>query len=98
MYLLLWVCQVLVVVHGTFSCSMWDLVPWPGVEPGPSALGVGVLATTREVPVHNFPFEFWGTGLDADLLYFRREKTYPSLLCMWGWHPGRSSIVGALRT
>ena len=49
MYLLLWVCQVLVVVHGTFSCSMWDLVPWPGVEPGPSALGVGVLATTREV-------------------------------------------------
>ena len=98
MYLLLWVCQVLVVVHSTFSCSMWDLVPWPGVEPGPSALGVGVLATTREVPVHNFPFEFWGTGLDADLLYFRREKTYPSLLCMWGWHPGGSSIVGALRT
>ena len=21
------------------SCGMWDLVPWPGIEPGPSALG-----------------------------------------------------------
>ena len=54
MYLPLWVCQVLVVAHGTFSCSMWGLVPWPGIEPGPSALGVGVLATTREVPVQSF--------------------------------------------
>ena len=23
-----------------FSCGMWDLVPRPGIEPGPSALGV----------------------------------------------------------
>ena len=22
-----------------FSCSMWALVPWPGIEPGPAALG-----------------------------------------------------------
>ena len=22
-----------------FSCGMWDLVPWPGIEPGPFALG-----------------------------------------------------------
>ena len=87
MCLLLWVCQGLVVAHGTFSCSVWDLVPWPGIEPGPSALGVGVLASTRKVPVQNFPFEFWGTGLDAELLYFRREKTYPSLL----WYLGVAS-------
>ena len=35
----------------TLSCSMWDLVPWPGVEPGPSALGVRCLRhwTTGEV-------------------------------------------------
>ena len=33
------------------SCSMWDLVPWPGTEPGPPALGVWSLShwTTREV-------------------------------------------------
>ena len=31
---------------------MWDLVPWPGFEPGPSALRVWSLShwTTREVP------------------------------------------------
>ena len=27
------------------SCSMWDLVPWPGIEPGSPALGAWVLAT-----------------------------------------------------
>ena len=34
------------------SCSMWDLVPWPGIEPGPLALGAQRLShrTTREVP------------------------------------------------
>ena len=33
------------------SCGMWDLVPWPGIEPGPRALGVQSLShwTTREV-------------------------------------------------
>ena len=32
-YLFIWLCQI-------FSCSMWDLVPWPGIKPGPPALGV----------------------------------------------------------
>ena len=37
---------------GTFSGGVWDLVPPPGVEPGPPALGVCRLScwTTREVP------------------------------------------------
>ena len=26
-YLFIWLCQVLVVARGIFSCSMWDLVP-----------------------------------------------------------------------
>ena len=32
---------------------MWDLVPWPGIEPGPPALGVRSLShwTTREFPL-----------------------------------------------
>ena len=37
-------------------CSMRDLVPWPGIEPGPPALGAQSLThwTTREVPIHTF--------------------------------------------
>ena len=27
----------------TLSCSMWDLVPWPGIEPGPLLWELGVL-------------------------------------------------------
>ena len=39
------------------SWSTWDLVPWPGIEPVPPALGAWVLGhcTTREVPqIFNF--------------------------------------------
>ena len=36
----------------SFSSGMWDLVPWPGIEPGPPAWGVQSLSpwTIREVP------------------------------------------------
>ena len=38
------------------SCGMWDLVPRPGIEPGPPALGARSLNhwTTREVPTWSF--------------------------------------------
>ena len=38
------------------SCGMWDLVPWPGVEPRPPALGVWSLShwTTRGSPCFSF--------------------------------------------
>ena len=34
------------------SCSLWYVVPLPGIEPGPPALGVQTLSpwATREVP------------------------------------------------
>ena len=34
------------------SCSIWDLVPWPGIEPRPPAVKAGSLShwTTRELP------------------------------------------------
>ena len=40
------------VAFGTFSCGIWDLVLWPGMEPGPPALGVLSLShwTTRKDP------------------------------------------------
>ena len=35
----------------TLSCITWDLVPWLGIKPGPTALGVRSLSHwTREVP------------------------------------------------
>ena len=36
----------------TLNCSMWDLVPWPGIKPRPPALGAQTLShwSTRDVP------------------------------------------------
>ena len=65
-YVFVWLCWVLVVACRIFvaacgifscsiqtlSCSMWDLVPWPGIEPRPPALWAWSLShwTIREVP------------------------------------------------
>ena len=50
--LFIWLCWVLVVARGIFSCGLqtlsclrWDLVPWPGSEPRPPALGAQSLTT-----------------------------------------------------
>ena len=46
------------------SCSVWDLAPLPGIEPGPPALGVQSVShwTTREV-LRTLTFDFWPPGL-----------------------------------
>ena len=51
-------CRVFSCRLGTLSCSMWDLVPWPGIEPGSPALGAQSLShwTTREVPMNQFDY------------------------------------------
>ena len=51
-----WCAQVVVAAHRIFSCSMWDPVPWPGMEPRPPGLGPLSLShwTTREVPKRLF--------------------------------------------
>ena len=38
----------------TLSSGMWDLVPQPGIQPGPVALGAQSFShwTTKEVPEH----------------------------------------------
>ena len=38
--------ESLVIVR-TLSCGMWDLIPWPGIEPGLLALGVRILDHQR---------------------------------------------------
>ena len=43
-YVFIWPHRVLAAVCGIFSCSMWDLVPCPGIEPELPALHAGVLA------------------------------------------------------
>ena len=49
--LFIWTCWVLVAACRIFSCSMWDLVLCPGINPGPPALGAQSLShwTTRKV-------------------------------------------------
>ena len=63
-YIFIWLCRILVVVCRIFNCgiqnlccSMRDLVPQPGIKPGPPALGVWGLShwTTREVPLSPHP-------------------------------------------
>ena len=51
-YLFIWLCQVLASAFRLFHCvmwilsfGMWDLVPLPGTEPRPLALGAWILAT-----------------------------------------------------
>ena len=62
-HLLVWLHWVLVVAleifsfsTWTLSCGMWDLLPWPRVEPGPLALGAQSLKhwTIRAVPTYCF--------------------------------------------
>ena len=56
-YLFIWLCWVLVPACRIFSCSTWDLVHWPWMEPRPPALGAWSLShwTTREVPTLSNP-------------------------------------------
>ena len=56
----------------TLSCGTWYLVPQPGMEPRPPALGVGSLShwTTREVPPLPFSWECWITLRPVNMLLF----------------------------
>ena len=49
-------CGIFICVMQTLSCGMWDLVPWPGIEPRPPALTMCHLSqwTSREVPQDTF--------------------------------------------
>ena len=53
LYLFIWLHCVFSWGMRTLSCGMWDLVPWPGIKPGPPELAAWSRShwTTREVPV-----------------------------------------------
>ena len=48
-----------------FSCDVWYLVPWPGIKPGPPALGAWSFShwTTREVPQISFDLCLYLSGI-----------------------------------
>ena len=37
-YFYIWLYRVLDVACGIFSCGLWDVISWPGIEPRPPAL------------------------------------------------------------
>ena len=40
----------------SLSCSMWDLVPWPGIDPGPQHWKQGISATGPPWKFLHWPF------------------------------------------
>ena len=53
----------------SFSCGMWDLVPWPGIKLMPPALGGWSLScrTSREVPIHLYFVRYFTASLWGQL-------------------------------
>ena len=43
-YLFIRLCQVSIALFKIFSCSIWNLVPWPGIKHRPPALGARSLS------------------------------------------------------
>ena len=70
------------------SCSMWDLVPWAGIEPGPPALGLWSPSywTTREVPIFCFDKRviqaIW-EWTSSFALYDSPLSSHPPVLSKW---------------
>lgn len=55
-------CQVLPTARSIFSCSVWDLVPWPGAEPRTLALGTWSFSdwtTRKSQEFYSFWHGFW---------------------------------------
>ena len=89
---LFWLHQVLVAARGIFiaahrllvAACMWDLVPRPGMEPRPPALGAQSLThwTTREDPVVLLDSRMIGTIIKVYyfiLSTFMDVRSFPSL-------------------
>ena len=72
----------------TVSCGMWDLVPWPGIEPGPPALGLWSLShyTTREIPLDdNIGENLDDLGFGGDLFKTQNQKHDPWKKYLISW-------------
>ena len=70
----------------TLSCSMWELVSWPGIKPGATGLGTQSLShwTAREVPHHIFLFPMISSHLQSIAPFSDpspQNGLHPRLLC-----------------
>ena len=67
-------CELLV------AACMWDLVPQPGMEPGPPALGAQspIHCATREVPLMGFSVQKRCLHIAAFSLLGKRAQGEPS--------------------
>ena len=84
-------CGIFVVACGIFSCGrqtlsqgMWDLVAWPGIEPGPPALGV-----------QSYPLDHHANLLKVSTLCsgisFSCSRAQPSVLVLKEKSPSKAS-------
>ena len=76
MCFLIWLHQVLVAACKISSCGMQDLVPWPGIEPRPPALGAWSLSHWTTGKVSGW-IAFYSLFLCPDLSF-----SFDSLVCM----------------
>ena len=90
-------CKIFICNTPTLSYSMWDLIPPPGIEPGPPALGVGSLShwTTREVPVSG---DFWRTywnscNSDRNTILQLRSIDRSEQVILWECHCILAGVV-----
>ena len=81
-YLFIWLHWVLAAAHVIIGRGVWDLAPWPGMEPKPTALGAWSLShcTTRDVPPDIFICQLWADKIHSDYVQMCKEKTVVSLL------------------
>ena len=104
-YLALW---VLIGAHGSsisvvacriFTCGMWDLVPWPGIEFGPPVLGAWSLShcsqANRQVPRNWFKLKvqslefsrLWNSPLWQQEVLEKTEFVIILLMVLFGYTP-----------
>ena len=72
-----------------FSCSMWHLVPWLGIEPGPPALGAQRLSywTNRKVP-----WPLFQKITEWDFRLVEGWRCGFQLQCCWRWPSHLASL------
>ena len=91
----------------TLCCGLWDLVPQPGIECGPSAFGVWSLShwTTREVPLTSFwkweTWQYWaylptevGWLAWEEVTFFAQDTHFPPHPSLPALRPGGEELRG----
>ena len=72
----------------TLSCGIWNLVPSPGIEPGPLALEMWSLShwTSREVPTDAFKVNFLNLATLLQIFKASKLHGYINLQLKKKWH------------